>query len=236
MDMSRHFSRNTIFITAQLLAAVAAVSLLITFIMPPVLADGIPGRPQQFYGTVTVDNATAPDGILVSARIAGVQVAAALTDAQGRYGYLPQLFINCCTASMIIDFYLNGVKAAQTATYAPGEITRLDLSATSLPLPPGSQVFTVNILSRTDNFTLAGGMLTTARVFASADGRVRLSFQSGAAINLQGQTVLIAAGESNPPAAADNTTAVRAYAFLPAGATFSISRSWSFSPAWFWSC
>ena len=217
-DMRRRFSRNIILSAVHLLAAVAAVSLLTTLIMPPVQADGTPGQPQQFYGTVTVDNTSAPAGTLVSARIAGVQVAAALSDAQGRYGYLPQLFINCCTASMIIDFYVNGIKAAQTATYNPGEITRLDLSLTSLSTP---QVITVNILSRADNFTLSGGLLISAREFASADGRVRLSFQAGTTINLQGQTMLIAAGESNPPAAADNTTSVRAYAFLPAGATFS---------------
>lgn len=82
-------------------------------------------------------------------------------------------------------------------------------------------VITTNILSLTDNLTLNGSFLSAARDILSADGRVKLSFASNTNIDMHGQNVLLVANESNPPAANDNSTAVRAYSLNPSGATFS---------------
>jgi len=78
-----------------------------------------------------------------------------------------------------------------------------------------------SILGGTDTFFLSNNVLAAAKELASSDGRVRLSLPAGAAINMQGATQLGAATESNPPASTDGSTLVRAYSFIPSGATFS---------------
>ena len=76
------------------------------------------------------------------------------------------------------------------------------------------------LISKSDNLTLVNGRLIANQELASADGRMKLKLEAGTVINLQGQSYLGAAVESNPPAATDNTTLVRAYSFIPSGATF----------------
>ena len=49
-------------------------------------ADGPPPPPHQFYGTVTLNGAAAPDGTLVSAEVNGVEAKTGST-REGKYGY-----------------------------------------------------------------------------------------------------------------------------------------------------
>jgi len=77
------------------------------------------------------------------------------------------------------------------------------------------------MLSKAGTFTLVENILPAARELASSDGRVRLSLAANTRINMQGSTLLGAATESKPPAAGDNSTLIRAYSFMPSGATFS---------------
>ncbi|MCX5997763.1 MAG: putative Ig domain-containing protein [Chloroflexi bacterium] len=77
------------------------------------------------------------------------------------------------------------------------------------------------MISKADTLLLSAGVLPVAKELASSDGRVKLGLAAGTTINMQGQSQLGAAAESNPPAATDNSTLVRAYSFIPAGATFS---------------
>jgi hypothetical protein len=80
---------------------------------------------------------------------------------------------------------------------------------------------TYNFLNNSDSLPVSNGVLGAAKELASSDGRVRLGLPSGDAINLQGQTVIGAGNESNPPAATDGSVAIKAYSFTPPGATFS---------------
>jgi len=77
------------------------------------------------------------------------------------------------------------------------------------------------MISKVDSLLLSAGVITAAKELASPDGRVKLGFAGGTAINMKGLTQLGAAVESNPPATTDNSTMVRAYSFIPSGATFS---------------
>jgi len=77
------------------------------------------------------------------------------------------------------------------------------------------------MISNTDNFLLSSGVLPAAKELTSSDGRVKLSLPAGSAINMQSSTQLGAATESNPPTSTDGSTPVRAYSFMPSGATFS---------------
>jgi hypothetical protein len=77
------------------------------------------------------------------------------------------------------------------------------------------------MISNPGSFSLSAGVLPAAKELASYDGRVRLSVSANTTINMQGLRQLGAATESNPPASTDNSTLVRAYSFIPSGATFS---------------
>ena len=77
------------------------------------------------------------------------------------------------------------------------------------------------MLGKTGSFILVDSILPAARELASPDGRVRLNLAANTTINMRGSTQLGAATESKPPAANDNSTLIRAYSFMPSGATFS---------------
>jgi len=95
------------------------------------LAFAIPGVPHQFYGSVTLNGRSAPDGTLIVAKINGVEVARTYTK-NGRYGYDPIFYIedpNNDRTGSIITFFVNGI-ASKTAIFCNGCVTKLDLSAT----------------------------------------------------------------------------------------------------------
>jgi len=195
-----------------------SITIISLFTGNPLYADEAPPSPQQFYGTVT-DNGTAlGSGYTVVAKVNGTQVASGITDSQGRYGYSP-LFLVVCSQGQAIEFFVNGIKASENATCSPGSMTPLNL--TIIGTPPPLQTIATGFPGKSDNITLTNNILSAAKELSSADGRVRLSFAANTTINLQGQTALGAATESNPNAAADNSTMIRAYSFTPAGATFS---------------
>lgn len=100
-----------------------------------------------------------------------------------------------------------------------GSATIVSLQAQKTAGAP--QRTTYNFLGNSDNLPLTNGVLNAARELASSDGRVRFNLPSDDAINLQGQTVIGAGSESNPPAATDGSLTIKAYSFTPPGAVFS---------------
>lgn len=193
-----------------------SIIIISLFTVNPLYADEAPPSPQQFYGIVT-DNGTAlGSGYTVVAKVNGIQAASGITNSQGRYGY-STFFLVVCTQGQAIEFFVNGIKASENATCSPGSVTPLNLT---IMLPP-VQTIATGFPGKSDNITLTNNILSAAKELSSVDGRVRLSFAANTTINLQGQTALGAATESNPNAAADNSTMIRAYSFTPAGATFS---------------
>jgi hypothetical protein len=309
LQMPANMNNRLIPAVARTFISFATGLLLLMILVPSVQAQ--PSMPHQFYGTVTIDSALAGAGQTVTAKIASAQVASGTTDAQGRYGYSPTFMVTGAGGALI-EFYVNGVKATQTANCNPGTVTQLNLNVTgggggsgscsistaslsagtvgtaysatlqasggtapyawsvssgTLPAgltlnsstgvisgtpttaqtynfsvqandsashtcstslsilinaaPPAAQTINTNILSTTDTFSLSGGVLTAAKNLTSSDARVRLSFAANTTISLSGQTALGATTESNPPAATDNSTMIRAYSFTPSGAAFS---------------
>ena len=89
-----------------------------------------PGLPHQFYGTVTIDRAAAPDGTRVTAEVNGVEAKAGSTSA-GKYGYdTGGLFRVDGAAGNEVVFKVNGVVAEETGVFKSGGSTELNLSAT----------------------------------------------------------------------------------------------------------
>ena len=71
--------------------------------------------PQQFYGSVTINGVPAPDGVLVSAKHDGYDVAGGLTEG-GKYGYGRPAFVVALHSSYegdTLEFYVQNVKAAE---------------------------------------------------------------------------------------------------------------------------
>jgi hypothetical protein len=85
------------------------------------IALAIPGIPHQFYGAVTVNGVSAPDGTTVSARINGIEVASTTTSG-GKYGY-DGFFVddpNSVRTGSAIKFFVNGVDTGVTVTFCNG--------------------------------------------------------------------------------------------------------------------
>jgi hypothetical protein len=80
---------------------------------------------------------------------------------------------------------------------------------------------TSNFLSAIDTLNVSGNVLNTAAEISSIDGRVRLKLAAGTVLELQGQSIIGAGNETNPPAASDGSVCIHSYSFSPAGATFS---------------
>ena len=92
-----------------------------------------PGLPHQFYGTVTIDRAAAPDGTRVTAEVNGVEAKASST-REGKYGYdtgdLFRVDGAVGAAGDEVVFKVNGVAAEEAGVFKNGGSTELNLSAT----------------------------------------------------------------------------------------------------------
>ncbi|MEM2963761.1 MAG: hypothetical protein QXN01_04680, partial [Candidatus Anstonellales archaeon] len=82
--------------------------------------------PQQFYGTVTINGAPAPDGVLVSAKFEGKDVGGTLTSG-GRYNLI--IAMKQEDEGQSLSFYVQNVNTGIQSTYNGGASVRLDLSA-----------------------------------------------------------------------------------------------------------
>ena len=109
-----------------------AVVLVSVLLLAGIAASQPVGKfPEGFYGTVTVNGASAADGILVSAKVDGKDNTGGLT-SNGQYNIVVEL--KETDAGKTIEFYVQNVKTGQSAIFDPGEVTRLDLSV-NLPPP-----------------------------------------------------------------------------------------------------
>ncbi len=109
------------------------ILLLITLIG---IASAVPLLPAEFSGTVTVDGSPAPAGTVITARIGDHDRGSLTLDTAGVYGgtdlFDPRLIVNGedGDAGKEIIFLVGGVRAPETAVYAAGTSTTLDLAVT----------------------------------------------------------------------------------------------------------
>lgn len=90
------------------------------------------GVPSQFYGDVSYNGASAPDGMSITAKIDGVIVEGTTTLA-GKYGYNPLFFITDPGENRegkTIIFYVNNIQA-NSHVFENGVSTKLDLACSS---------------------------------------------------------------------------------------------------------
>ena len=126
-----------------------ALVLLLGLVAGAAAGDVTPALPHVFYGGVTIAGSPAPAGTVITATIGGIECGSVQTVDAGQYGSPDESLGNRLVvvaaadqAGETITFYVNGVAAHETATFASGAVTTLDLTAAageSTPTPtPGS--------------------------------------------------------------------------------------------------
>lgn len=96
----------------------------------PVWVLAAPGIPHQFYGTVDFANGSAPDGVLIEAKINNNIVATTETK-DGKYGYDSIFYVtdpDSNRAGKTITFFVQGIDTGKSATFINGEHTEIDFS------------------------------------------------------------------------------------------------------------
>jgi len=110
------------------------LALLLTFWATPVYAAAAPpALPHAFYGSVTINGVTTPDGSQISATVDSGEIVATqnpVATVRNTYGIdSPKLLVQGNGLSGTITFYVNGVQAQETTTFqAGGGPTRQDLT------------------------------------------------------------------------------------------------------------
>ena len=100
--------------------------IFVLFLATSVLA--VPGVPNQFYGSVTINGQPAPDGTTVTAEINGAEVKSTTT-SNGEYN----LIVDDPQGDRIGDtvyFFVDGIDTGKTASFCNGCSDRVDLSIT----------------------------------------------------------------------------------------------------------
>ncbi len=223
------------------------ISLVLAIILSlslaaPVMA--VPQIPHAFYGTVTVGDGPAPNGVLISAKIGGVEYATTTT-LDGKYGYSPTFKVGADDSDTpeveggvegdTIVFYIEGVEV-DTYTFSNGEVTPLDLEIEELPAPPpdGGAYYPPPPTIETSMFGIGGsfrisstGEILETIVATSDTGDFTITIPEGTiALDEDGDplstlTVELDLDPPDPPAGAHIIGIP--YKLGPSGATFSTS-------------
>ena len=93
---------------------IIAISTLLVFSN---IVFALPTQSHQFYGSVTINGASAPDGTTVSAKINGVEVASTTT-VGGKYGLFEVPDTDPASRSgLTINFFVNDVDTGKTISF-----------------------------------------------------------------------------------------------------------------------
>ena len=109
----------------------------------PVLAEEVPPLPHAFYGTVEdVNGNNVPVGAVIQAFVNGIERGSITVTEAGRYGSEDpggsKLIVqNDIDEGSEIIFKIKGVLAKETATFESGDVTQLNLTA-STAFPSGN--------------------------------------------------------------------------------------------------
>jgi hypothetical protein len=137
---------------------VSIVMLLALLLMSNVIAQGPPSPPCVFYGYVTIGGKPAPNGSNVTAGISGTNLNWTTQTVDGTYGWLykgssvfeiPSQNPNATQKDGGVDgdtiqFYVQGTKISQTATFMSGNAQELNLSTSQTPNNGGTKTTDLN--------------------------------------------------------------------------------------------
>lgn len=234
------------------IAILAIALIMLVGCITPVYAS-VPGLPHAFYGSVTVNGVSSPDGTEVLAKVDQGSILATqnpVTTVGGSYGCdSPYLLVQGdISDGEIITFYVNGVSTGQTEEWHSGEVTQLDLTVTITEgdgetggTDGGGDGATQDYIE-TDLFGIeedykidSNGKIQETFTATSEDDSLTLTIPKGTfALDKDGEPLedLEAAIDVNPPDPPANAQILLAYDFGPAGATFDppITLTWTYDP------
>ncbi len=159
----KNLKRSVGLILATTVAAAVGAAMLVSV----AAAQAPPAPPSRFVGTVTVNGAAPPANAVVEARIAGAACGTTTVFASGsemRYtldipALAPATTPGCGVDGSVVDFYVDGKKAAQTGSWKNYELTTLNLSVTpatvTVTATPGAPV-----TGNTGGLTSNGGSMS----------------------------------------------------------------------------
>jgi hypothetical protein len=109
-------------------------SLLLGFVLMPILVLAAPGIPHQFYGTATYTDGSNVTSGNVIVKIGTTQVIS-VPISNGKYGYNPNLLLvtdeNNTRTGSTLKFFIGSVDTGQTAVFTNGGYTQLNLITTA---------------------------------------------------------------------------------------------------------
>jgi len=156
--------------------SVKNLAIIVMGLVLPVLVWAVPAIPHQFYGTVNFTSGSAPDGLLVEAKLVdGVSVGSAITK-DGKYGYDPlfKAYDNSGTlAGKTISFYVAGINTGETAIFSNGDSTNLNLTV------PGS-IGTIN--------KSAGDTITNQEIIVTSSSLTTVNMGSSMNVTVSSNT------------------------------------------------
>ena len=112
-----------------------SIFMILALLAMPSMALAAPGIPNQFWGTVTYNGQPAADGLTVTAKIDGVEVASGAT-SNSMYSVIVTDPDNALDSDDIIHLFVSGIDTGKSGAFCNGCITELDLSVTYTSPPP----------------------------------------------------------------------------------------------------
>ncbi|MCK4721729.1 MAG: hypothetical protein KAT75_00420, partial [Dehalococcoidia bacterium] len=169
------------------LACLAMLGMLLISLSPVAYAQ--PAMPYFFYGTVKINGSDAPIGTIVKAKVSGVECGSYTTTEIGKYGSLEKasylLVQGDITEGATVNFYVNNVDTAQTASFIPGGgPTELSLTVTiSAPSdgvggapPAGPTTVEASLFGGTVEFSIdSEGVIQETLEATSEDGNLTIT-------------------------------------------------------------
>lgn len=120
----------------QLRIAIFLAMVLPLLLLPAIASAQISEFPHIFYGSASIDGENAASGTRVSAQIDGKEVTSAIYDGT-KYAVAITAPMGQSSKDRIITFMVGAGKATQVSKYMAGEVTNLNLTATTVsPGPP----------------------------------------------------------------------------------------------------
>lgn len=120
--------------TKKYVSVILGIVLLMAVSISVAGAQERPVLPCAFYGSVKINGVDAPIGTVITAEIEGIERGSITTTEVGKYGGAGGLesklgvIGNADDEGKIVTFYINGVKADQTALWKSGGVYVVDLT------------------------------------------------------------------------------------------------------------
>lgn len=158
------------------------IAILGILILPVFALAQSPSLPHQFFGSVNFINGAAPSGLAVEAKINSSVVGNSVTSG-GNYGYNPNLLFaldnNGVNAGKTVEFFVNGIKANETAIFVNGNSSQINLTIpASLPTAPAPTPTPPPSPSASSSGGGGGGSVATSSTPTPTPVSIPLSFEA----------------------------------------------------------